>query len=64
MPQSLRGGATTPGGVTGYPLERLRQEVAILALHFHWSYETIMEMEHQERRLWVGEIARLTESRG
>ena len=31
--------------------------MACIALHFHWSYEVIMEMEHQERRDWVAEIA-------
>jgi hypothetical protein len=38
-------------------LKQLRQEVAVLAFHFHWPYGTIMEMEHQERRMWVREIA-------
>lgn len=42
--------------MTCYPLERLRQEVATVALHFHWSYEAIMEMEHQERLEWVQTI--------
>jgi hypothetical protein len=42
-------------------LTQLRQEVAVLALHFHWPYETIMEMEHQERRMWVKEIAAMLE---
>jgi hypothetical protein len=31
----------------------------MLALKFHWSYETIMAMEHKERRLWVIELSRL-----
>jgi hypothetical protein len=54
---SNRGAAI--GGIVGYPLTQLRQEVAVLAFHFHWPYETIMEMEHQERRVWVREIAAL-----
>ena len=41
----------------GYPLDRLRQEVAYIAFHFHWPYESIMEMEHQERQEWVDEIS-------
>ncbi|MFZ4660030.1 MAG: DUF6760 family protein [Caldilineaceae bacterium] len=40
-------------------MEQLHQEVAYLALHAHWSYETLMQMEHQERRLWVQQLARL-----
>ncbi len=50
---------SAPGGIAGYPLRELRQEVAVLAFHFHWPYETIMAMEHQERRMWVREIAAL-----
>lgn len=53
---------TNPGGIVGYPLDRLRQEVAALALRFHWSYETIMNMEHRERRMWTQELARLSKS--
>lgn len=37
----------------------LRREVAFLAHHAHWSYETVMTMEHRERQQWVREIAAL-----
>lgn len=47
----------------GYPLALLRQEVACLALHFHWSYESIMGMEHWERREWVAQITSLASPR-
>ena len=57
MHSCLRGRGVALGGIVGYPLSQLRQEVAVLAFHFHWPYETIMEMEHQERRMWVREIA-------
>lgn len=40
-----------------YPLDRLHQEVAYLAYHFHWSYGDIMRMEHSERQRWVEEVA-------
>ncbi|HET6420517.1 MAG TPA: DUF6760 family protein [Geobacteraceae bacterium] len=43
----------------GYPSERLFEEVAYIAYHFHWPYETIMGMEHRERCRWVDEIAGL-----
>ena len=62
MPQMstrFRGGCSEPGGIVGYPLEWLRQEVATIALHFHWPYETIMAMEHRERRMWVREINKI-----
>lgn len=42
-----------------YPLDALRQEVAFIAFHFHWSYEDLMNMEHRERRQWVREISAL-----
>ena len=42
-----------------YPLDLLRQEVAYIAFHFHWSPEAIVKMEHRERRGWVEEIARI-----
>jgi hypothetical protein len=31
----------------------------LIASHLHWSYEAIMLMDHQERRVWVQEIARM-----
>ena len=40
-----------------YPLDRLYQEVAYVAYHFHWSYDAILEMEHAERHAWVKEIS-------
>lgn len=59
LPERIRGGAEAAGGIIGYPLDMLRQEVAMIALHLHWSYEETMNMEHQERREWVQEIMRL-----
>ncbi|MFS0519559.1 DUF6760 family protein [Nostoc sp. UIC 10607] len=41
----------------------LRQEVAYIAFHLHWSYEQLMNMEHRERREWVQEISRLIASK-
>lgn len=54
----------------GYPLERLSEEVAYIAYHFHWPHDEIMSMEHPSRQLWVAEIASInrrineTEERG
>ncbi|MHC1754026.1 MAG: DUF6760 family protein [Methanosarcina sp.] len=59
LPERVRGGAKVTGGILGYPLDQLHQEVALIAFHFHWSYEEIMYMEHQERHEWVQEIVRL-----
>ncbi|MHC1599760.1 MAG: DUF6760 family protein [Candidatus Methanospirareceae archaeon] len=43
----------------GYPLDRIYEEVAFIAYHFHWSHETIMDLEHRERRRWCEEISRI-----
>ncbi len=45
--------------MTGYPSDRLFEEVAYIGYHFHWSYDEIMGMEHRERQRWVGEIAKI-----
>ncbi len=40
-----------------YPQDRLYQEMAYIAYHFHWPYGEILQMEHGERQRWVDEIA-------
>ena len=57
MPDPTRGGSCRAGGVVGYPLDRLQEEVAYLAYHFHWPLESILELEHNERQQWVKQIA-------
>jgi hypothetical protein len=42
-----------------YPLDRLHQEVAYIAYHFHWSRDEILWLEHAERQRWVQEIAEI-----
>ena len=61
---SLRGGGRTLGGIGGYPLDRLYEEVAFIAYHFHWSHEEIMELEHRERQRWVEEISKINRRQG
>lgn len=43
----------------GYPQERLYQEVAFIAAHFHWSRAEILSLEHRERQQWIAEIMNL-----
>lgn len=43
----------------GYPLDRLSEEVAYIAYHFHWPYDQIMGLEHLERQRWVSEVAKI-----
>ncbi|HEX2574623.1 MAG TPA: DUF6760 family protein [Polyangia bacterium] len=45
--------------MVSYPLEQLYQEVAYIAYHFHWSLDDILSMEHNERHLYLREIARI-----
>jgi hypothetical protein len=40
-------------------VERVYEEVAYVAYHFHWDYATILAIDHRERHRWVGEIARI-----
>jgi hypothetical protein len=57
MQQNFRGGPWKPGGIIGYPLNQLQEEVAYLAYYFHWPLQDILEMEHQDRRQWADKIA-------
>ena len=57
MPAPILAGARTRGGILGYPLDDLHEEVAYVAYHFHWPQGEIMAMEHAERREWVAQIS-------
>jgi hypothetical protein len=35
----------------------LYEEVAFIAYHFHWPPETILNLEHADRRRWADEIS-------
>ncbi|HDQ73952.1 MAG TPA: hypothetical protein ENN19_17925 [Chloroflexi bacterium] len=60
MPARDRGGFGQPGGgISGYPLDRLYEEVAYISYHFHWPREEILNLEHPERQRWVDEIAHI-----
>jgi hypothetical protein len=49
------------GGVVGYPLDQLNEEVAFIAYHFHWPHDQIMNLEHRDRRRWVSQISTLNQ---
>lgn len=59
MQSQLRGGYRQPGGIGGYPLERLFEEVAYIAYHFHWPLGDILGMPHGDRSEWVTQIANI-----
>lgn len=42
-----------------HPLDRLYEEVAFIAYYLHWDHDSIMNMEHGERRRWVEEVSRI-----
>ncbi|MEO1433506.1 MAG: DUF6760 family protein [Cyanobacteria bacterium J06633_8] len=44
-----------------YPSEKLSEEVACIAFHFHWSLEDILNLEHRDRQGWVNEISRIVD---
>ncbi|MGY0490294.1 DUF6760 family protein [Streptomyces sp. WG-D5] len=53
----MRHGGEWCGGIVGYRLVSLYEEVAFLAYHFHWPLTEILAMEHAERRQWVEQIS-------
>ena len=58
------GSGARRGGTLGYPLDRLHEEVAYIAYHFHWPMEEVLALEHADRRRWVEEIARINRRLG
>jgi hypothetical protein len=55
------GGVERRGGVVGYPLQTLYEEVAFVAYHFHWPPETIVNLPHSDRLRWVKEISAINQ---
>ncbi|MDX3646170.1 hypothetical protein P1P70_43705, partial [Streptomyces sp. MB09-02B] len=42
-----------------YATDRLHEEIAYVAFHFHWSFEEILDLEHHDRRRYTEQIASL-----
>ncbi|MBZ0301798.1 MAG: hypothetical protein K8J31_18770 [Anaerolineae bacterium] len=42
-----------------YPLDRLHEEVAFIAVGLGWSYHEILALTHQERARWVRQVNRI-----
>ncbi|WP_348982737.1 DUF6760 family protein [Brasilonema octagenarum] len=49
------------GGVISYPSDKLYEEVAFVAYHFHWSQDDILSLEHNTRQSWVAEINKINQ---
>jgi hypothetical protein len=61
MRTRIRSGDERLGGITGYPLRALYEEVAFVSYHFHWPPDDVLNLEHAERRRWVKEISAINE---
>ena len=44
-----------------YATERLHEEIAYVAYHFHWALEDILDLEHPTRSRYVEEIAKINQ---
>jgi transcriptional antiterminator len=42
-----------------YATDRIHEEIAYIAYHFHWSLEDILDLEHRDRRRYSEQIATL-----
>ena len=42
-----------------YAVERLYEEVAYVAYHFHWGLDEVLDLEHPDRLKFIDEIARI-----
>jgi hypothetical protein len=45
-----------------YPVPALYEEMAFIAMHFHWPHADLMRLEHAERRRWCREISAINRS--
>ena len=45
------------GGSTGYPIDRLFEEVSFIAYHFHWALPDILNLEHADRHQFIEQIS-------
>ena len=61
VPARVRGrhGRWSPGGIVTYAADRLYEEAAYVAYHFHWALDEILDLEHPVRRRFVDEIGRI-----
>ena len=52
------------GGILTYATDRLYEEVAYVAYHFHWSMNELLDLDHPTRRRFVDEIASINRRMG
>ena len=39
-----------------YATDRLHEEVAYIAFHFHWALDPVLDLEHADRQRYVEQI--------
>lgn len=44
-----------------YPLDRLHEEVAIIAIGLGWGHDEILALTHSERQRWLQQVRRLNQ---
>lgn len=42
-----------------YATDRLQEEIAYIAYHFHWNLDDILDLEHHDRREYADRIGSL-----
>jgi hypothetical protein len=42
-----------------YPFDKLREEIAFIAYHLHWSMGELLSLPHRERVEWVGQVSKI-----
>lgn len=57
MQPHVSSGGNWLGGIIGYPLDDLFEEVAFVAYHFHWPLGDILSLEHADRQRFIEEIS-------
>ncbi len=55
------GGKVDAGGIVGYPLERVYEEVAFLGYHLHWDCDAILNLPHGERKAWCEQVSKINQ---
>ena len=43
-----------------YATDRLYEEVAYVAYHFHWPLDDLLDLEHADRLTYIGHVGRFT----
>ena len=50
------------GGIRLYPEDELYKEMSFISYYFHWSEDSVLSLEHRERRKWCSEISGINQS--